>query len=67
MGGVAVTFSQLGREVVVEFYNNGTAHSLFSDESTEEMVTRPVHNTADEHRAVLAAARKYLTGGDVER
>jgi hypothetical protein len=62
MGGVGVTFSAGCREVVVEFYNNGTAHSLFADDSTEEMDTRPVTPGPDGHRAFIEEVRQYLYG-----
>jgi hypothetical protein len=42
MGGVAMVFVNGSREVGIEFYNNGKAHALFSDDSTDDMFTAPV-------------------------
>jgi hypothetical protein len=62
MGGVGVTFSVGDREVVIEFYNNGSAHALFADDATEDMCTRPVKTDRDGCREILGEARKYLYG-----
>jgi hypothetical protein len=60
MGGVGVTFSSGNREVVVEFYNNGTAHALFSDDATQEMDTQPVSPHTDGYRVLIEEVRRYL-------
>lgn len=62
MGGVGVTFSAGDREVVIEFYNNGSAHALFVDDATEEMSTRPVKTDRDGYHEIVGEARKYLYG-----
>ncbi len=60
MGGVGFTFSAGSRDVVVEFYNNGTAHALFSDDSTHEMDTRPVSPNVNSYRIILEEIRNYF-------
>src|SRR5262249_2590251 len=50
MGGVGVTFASGLREVVIEFYNKGTAHALFSDDATGDMRTQPVPTDASGYR-----------------
>jgi hypothetical protein len=62
MGGVGVTFEAGPREVVVEFYNNGTAHALFSDDATGEMDTRSVSLSPNGYRELINSVRKYLHG-----
>ncbi len=62
MGGVGVTFSAGRREVVVEFYNNGTAHALFSDDATGDMNTQAVSTTRDGRGGIIGEVRKYLYG-----
>jgi hypothetical protein len=59
---VGVTFSAGRREVVVEFYNNGTAHALFSDDATGDMSTRAVPTTRDGYRGIIGEIRKHLHG-----
>ena len=61
-GGIGVTFSTAGREVVIEFYNPGTAHALFSDDATGEMKTLAVSIGRDGYRKVIGEVRKYLYG-----
>jgi hypothetical protein len=63
MGGVAVCFGTENghREVLVEFYNNGTAHSLFSDDRTEEMITAPVEMNLPILESIIEQARTYLS------
>lgn len=62
MGGVGMTFTTGDREVVAELYNNGTAHALFADSTTEEMDTRPISPTAEGYDAFLDEVRRYLYG-----
>ncbi len=62
MGGVGVAFAAGTREVVVEFYNNGTAHALFADNATEVMDTQSVKPTVDGYRSFLVEVRQYLYG-----
>jgi hypothetical protein len=62
MGGVGVTFSAAGREVVIEFYNKGTAHALFSEDSTGDMSTRPVQTNQNGYRVIIDEVQKYLYG-----
>jgi hypothetical protein len=62
MGGVGVTFSAGEREVVIEFYNSGTAHALFSDEATGDMRTQAVATDASGYRSFIGEVRKYLYG-----
>ncbi len=40
MGGVAFTFISEGREVFVEFYNDGTVYAMFSDRTHVELEPR---------------------------
>lgn len=63
MGGVGVTHRQGNRKVYVEFYNNGTAHGLFSDR-TGRMHTMSVAAGEDELRRFIAKAKDYLNGRD---
>ena len=60
--GVGVTFSAGRREAVIEFYNDGTAHALFSDDATGEMNTRAVSTTRDGRRGIIGEIRKHLHG-----
>lgn len=60
MGGVGVTFSAGSREVVVEFYNNGTAHALFSDAGSDDMRTKPVMAGPAGCREILAEIQSHL-------
>jgi hypothetical protein len=60
MGGVGVTFSGGSREIVIEFYNNGTAHALFADNLTKEMDTRPVLPNVNSYRVILEEIRNYF-------
>jgi hypothetical protein len=61
MGGVGVTHRQAGRKVYVEFYNNGTAHALFSS-GRESMETRKVSMDQSSTRQFIADMRNYLNG-----
>jgi hypothetical protein len=61
MGGVGITCRQARRKVYVEFYNDGTAHALFSS-GPAGMHTRPVPADANDVRAFLAEVRNYLHG-----
>jgi hypothetical protein len=63
MGGVGITHRQGNRKVYVEFYNNGTAHGLFSDR-TGRMHTMSVAVGEDELRRFIARAKDYLNGRD---
>jgi hypothetical protein len=62
MGGVGVTFSADKREVVIEFYNRGTAHALFSKDSTGTMHTLAVSTDPVGYRSIIGEVRKYLYG-----
>jgi hypothetical protein len=62
IGGVGITFASGQREVVIEFYNNGTAHALVSDDETADMSTQAVPANPDGYQAVLGEVRKYLYG-----
>ncbi len=62
MGGVGVTFAAGSREVVVEFYNAGNAHALFSDNETERLDTAPVATSFDGYNRLLEEVRRYLYG-----
>jgi len=62
MGGVGVTFASGHREIVIEFYNRGTAHALFSDDATGDMQTQAVSTDRDGYRRVIGEVRKYLYG-----
>ena len=60
MGGVGVTFKNDSRKVYVEFYNNGTAHSLFCDREVDDMDTYPVPTNTDGYRAIIDGMKGYL-------
>lgn len=60
IGGVGVAFTAGNREVVVEFYNNKTAHSLFADNATHEMDTRPVSPYLNSYQELLSDVGKFL-------
>jgi hypothetical protein len=60
MGGVGVRFSNGDREVVVEFYNQGSAHALFADDVTADMMTKPVSTDLAGYQRFLSEARTYL-------
>jgi predicted DNA-binding antitoxin AbrB/MazE fold protein len=62
MGGVGITFAAGNREAVAELYNNGTAHALFADDSSEEMDTQSIAPTAEGYRAFLDEVCRYLYG-----
>ncbi len=62
MGGVGATFTRGSREVVVEFYNSGRAHALFSDDDTDDMTTRPVRPDTAGFREFLIEVRQHLYG-----
>lgn len=62
MGGVGVTFSAAGREVVIEFYNKGNAHALFAHEVTGEMHTQVVSTNTEGYRRIIGEVRTYLHG-----
>lgn len=61
MGGVGITCREEQRKVYIEFYNDGTAHALFSD-GLAGMNTRPVPYSPDSARAFLSEMRNYLHG-----
>lgn len=63
MGGVGLTHRHGTRKVYVEFYNNGTVHSLFS-ERAGKMQTMPVGATAEDFRRFVTRAKEYLYGRD---
>jgi hypothetical protein len=60
MGGVGVEFEAGDRNVLIEFYNKGTAHSIFYDDRTDEDETKPVGTDNDSYRAILSDIRTYL-------
>ncbi|HYV38924.1 MAG TPA: hypothetical protein VE988_24785 [Gemmataceae bacterium] len=62
MGGVGITFANDHREAVIEFYNDGTAHALLSDDASGEMQTQPVSPTPDGYVRLINSVRKYLHG-----
>ncbi len=62
MGGVGITFAEGSREVVAEFYNNGTAHGLFADNMSKEMNTRRIPPIVEGYAAFLEEVRQYLHG-----
>lgn len=62
MGGVGATYSHNDCEVVIEFYNTGKAHALFSNNATEEMHTLPVSTSQEGYRNLLNEVRQYLYG-----
>jgi hypothetical protein len=66
MGGVGVTFAAGQREVIIEFYNNTTAHALFADDDTGEMETAPVSTDQKGYREIIREAREYLYGQENE-
>lgn len=63
MGGVGITHRHGNRKVYLEFYNDGTVHSLFSDRSGK-MKTMPVPATGDAFQRLTATAKDYLDGRD---
>jgi hypothetical protein len=42
VAGVGITYRNGDRKVYVEFFNAGSAHALFADDSTQETHTTPV-------------------------
>jgi hypothetical protein len=60
MGGVGITHRQGSRKVYVEFYNNGTAHALFSDRDSREMRTAQVGTDLTSYYRLISKARAYL-------
>ena len=60
MGGIGVRFSNGDREVVVEFYNLGSAHALFADDVTGDMRTKPVSTDLAGYQRFLSEVRTYL-------
>ncbi len=60
MGGVGVTFSEGSRDVLIEFYNDGTAHALFSDDATEDMRTKAAPTHRGGYRKIIGEVRKHL-------
>jgi hypothetical protein len=61
MGGVGITRRQGERKVYVEFYNDGSAHALFSS-GLAGMNTRPVPADPSGALAFVAEMRNYLNG-----
>jgi hypothetical protein len=60
MGGVGVTFSSGSREVVIEFYNKGSAHALFADDLTGDMRTEPVSTDLTGYQNFLSEVRTHF-------
>lgn len=60
MGGVGVRFSNGDREVVVEFYNKGSAHALFAGDVTGDMRTEPISTDLAGYQRFLGEVRTYL-------
>jgi hypothetical protein len=59
MGGVGITHRKEAKKVYVEFYNDGTIHSLFSERAAN-MQTLPVNSDPEQLRRLLVKARGYL-------
>jgi len=66
MGGVGITHRQGSRKVYIEFYNDGTGHSLFSD-SSGRMQTMSVTPGAGDFRRFVVKAKNYLSDRDFMR
>ena len=63
VGGVGLTLRNGGRKVYVEFSNHGSAHALFADDTTEDILkTCPVPIHAHGLRTFIADANEYLNG-----
>lgn len=60
VGGIGMTWQQEDREAYIEVYNNGTAWTIFSDDSGDEE-TAPVSLNASTLRKVMEAIRTYLS------
>jgi len=60
MGGVGLTYSKEQREVAIEFYNNGTAHALFTDEAADTMNTTAVPTHEAGYRETLERIQSFL-------
>jgi hypothetical protein len=61
MGGVGITRREGGKKVYVEFYNDGTAHALFSS-GRLGMRTRRVRCEETDSLDLVAEMRNYLNG-----
>lgn len=61
MGGVAITRRNDRKKVLVEFYNDGRAFSLFSEQSSE-MGVKQVAIDATSFAAFVAEMQSYLNG-----
>ena len=59
MGGVGITHRHEKKKVYVEFYNEGTVHSLFSA-GPSDMTTIKVEATPDGYKHIIEKARSYL-------
>ena len=60
MGGIGIIFGSPEREVNIEFYNDGTAHSLFCKESTEDIETFPVPTSLAGYNDILEKIKVFL-------
>lgn len=61
MGGVGITHRRGNRKVYVEFYNNGSAHSLLSERGAN-MQTMAINPVFEEFRRFVMRAKEYLNG-----
>jgi hypothetical protein len=61
MGGVGITCSRDGRKVYVEFYNQGTAHVLFS-RGRAGMSTQPLRVDLEAFQELIGKIQEYLNG-----
>jgi hypothetical protein len=62
VGGVAITRRKGPRKVMVEFFNDGSAHALFADDSTEELHTLAVRVSKEGYDQTLKRMTEYLDG-----
>ncbi len=60
VGGIGITHLSGARKVYIEFYNDGTAHALFSDRSSGNMDTFPVGTDTQSYFRFVGKARGYL-------
>jgi hypothetical protein len=62
VGGVGITRRVADRKVLVEFFNDGSASALFSDDATQQLQTHRVKPTPQGLRATLRKMQEYLDG-----
>jgi hypothetical protein len=63
VGGIGITFRSQKRKCYVEFYNNGTVYSLFSDGQSDPD-TAQVPPTIQNYKLLISAIRDYLNAGN---